>query len=298
MEASSLIDITSNFITAEALSDALITTETSSCSSTYAVKDSLPKSVKVFDCSASKGAADKYKEERIPGALFLDLNQKFVDPEGKYPTTYPTEAVVRTRLGQLGVKKDDEVICYVQDSATRFSARALFILKSFGFVKVAILRGGLEAWRTKGYPIETTEPKEETKGEFEGDLTDANEHLAKYDDVKAIEEETEENMVIDTRSKEEHEGKTKPAFADAKAGKIPNSINIPSTSLLQEDGSFKSADELKEIFDKSGIDKNKKLVCHCNNGNQASIVAVALQESGYKNVKLYDGSWSEYGSKI
>lgn len=174
----------------------------------------------------------------------------------------------------------------------------MYILRCYGFTKVAVLNGGMGKWNDSNYPIETTDPKKEVKKEFDEELEDANQYIVSYGDVKVLERNTEENIIIDARSKDEHEGKTAPPFKKAKTGKIPNSINIPSTDLLTKDGSFRRFEEIKEIFDKAGIDKNKKIVCHCNSGNQATIVTVALQEAGYTNVKLYDNSWSEYGSRL
>ena len=163
---------------------------------------------------------------------------------------------------------------------------------------MAILAGGLEQWKKSGYPVDNTKPQEESKVELEEEFSDPSNYLATYADIKAIENETDENTIVDVRSPEEHEGKKAPAFKTAKAGKIPNSVNLPSGRLLQEDGSFKPVEELQEIFNQSGIDKEKQIICHCNNGNQATVVVVALQEAGYKKVKLYDGSWSEYGSNL
>lgn len=285
-----------NFVCVDSLAGAILDHDAST--DTYTTKDPFPSNIKILDCSAGGGKDQKFKEERIPGAQFLDLNQKFIDPDGKYPSAYPTDAVIKHRLGELGVSKEHDIVCYVQDTATRFSTRALFIFKSFGFKRVAILAGGFEHWKSKNFPVDTSEPAEEEKTEFEGELEDANSHLVTYEDVKAMEEDTENNLIIDARPANEHNGEVDPQYKDAKRGKIPNSINIPSTDILKEDGSFKDVEELKEIFDKSGVDKKRKLVCHCNGGNQATIVAVALQEAGYENIKLYDGSWNEYGSKL
>lgn len=300
MESSShsLITKGSSLISVDQLSDAIIETHASSCASELVIREHLPENLKILDCTTGPGSSEAYKVSRLPGALFLDLNEKFIDPSGEYPTTFPTEEIVKKRLGELGISKNDQIVCYVTNDATRFATRWVYILKCYGFTQVAVLNGGMKKWNDNNYPIETTDPKEEVKKEFDEELEDASQYIVHYGDVKVLEKNTEDNIIIDARSKDEHEGKTAPPFKNAKAGKIPNSINIPSTDLLTRDGSFKSVDEIKEIFNKAGIDKHKKIVCHWNSGNQATIVTVALQEAGYTNVKLYDNSWSEYGSRL
>lgn len=263
------------------------------------MRDPYPSNLRILDCTTNtKEAEETFNKERIPGARFLDLNNKFIDPEGKYPTTYPPEKIVRKRLGELGIKKGDEIILYVNDKNTRFATRAQFIFKSYGFEKAAVLNGGLALWKKNGYPVETTPPPEEYKDEYTDELADPAHHVATYGDIKAIENQTEEHLIIDARSKEEYHGEKEPSVEGVKAGHIPNAINLPASGLIKDDGTFKAIDEIKDILEKNSVDKNKNIVCHCNNGNQATLIAVALKECGYKNVKLYDGSWTEYGSNL
>ena len=226
------------------------------------VRDPYPSSLKVIDCSATKGARENFEKERIPGAKFLDLSDKFIDHDGKYPSTYPTESVIRKRLGQLGIHEGDELVFYVQDATIRSAARACFIFKSVGFDKAAVLNGGLTQWKANGYPVEDTEAPAELDEEFNENLQDASEHLVTFADVKVLESNTDDNLIIDVRSKKQYDGEEEPSLKGCKPGHIPNAINLHSAQIFKDNGSFKSIEDMKEVFEKAGVDKSKQIVSY------------------------------------
>ena len=263
------------------------------------VKDPLPENIKILDWTALKDSFEKFKEVRIPGSTFLDLNNKLIDPDGKYPSTYPTENIVRKRLGQLGVKIDHEIILYSQTDAIRFATRAWYILKSYGYSKVFVLSGGLPAWTASNYPTECGDTAAEIDSENTDILQDSSPFLIDYNTVKEIEGNTDEYIIIiDARSQAQYEGTTKPDLEGCKPGHIPNAVNIPATTLLEKNGNLKTPEELQEIFNKAMVNKSKTVISHCNNGTSATVILFALKEWGFSNVRLFDGSWSEYGSNL
>lgn len=283
----------SNFTSVKTLGSLILE---STSSGGYTIKDPLPREVRVIDCTA--GAYDKFTGERIPGARFLELKDKFTDPDGKYPNTFPSEDVVRIRAGEFDIDTKSKIFLYVTNSSTNNATRALFIFKAYGFIDTKILTGGFAQWKAAGYPVETADPPPDYRGMYGGEMQDPKEHLVTYEDVKEIEEDTKNNIIIDARSKDQYEGKSQPSLEGCKPGHIPNAINIPFSTLLEQDGTLKPVEELKEIFDSHKIDDSKQIVCYCNGGTSATLMATSLSEVGYKNVKVFDGSWSEYGSKL
>lgn len=234
-------------------------------------------------------------EFRIPGARFLDVNAKFIDPAGKFPTTFPPESLVKQRMGQFGISITDEIVLYSQNADNRFTARTWWVLKSYGFDKVVILNGGLLKWVSAGYPTEEGPIPEDCEAEFQGELKDPSPHLITFDQVRAVENDTENTFIVDTRPIGFYEGTSPLKVTTAINGHIPNAISHPAMSLVNEDGTFKSAEELREKY---GEHMDKLVITYCNAGNQASLGAFGFTEAGFKNVKMYDGSWFEYGTFI
>ena len=231
MENLSSSTVGTNLITAEGLAN-LILQQNDSEEAKFSVKDPFPENVRILDWTSLKDSKEKFKTGRIPGARFLDLNNKFIDPDGKYPTTFPPENIVRKRLGQLGVKRENEIILYSQTEAIRFATRAWYIFKSYGFTKVAVLNGGLLSWNSNNFPIESGEEPNEIETENDDLLEDCTSHLIDYLTVKEIEEKTDENTIIDARSQGQYEGREKPEMEGIPSGHIPNAVNIPSTTVI------------------------------------------------------------------
>ena len=183
---------------------------------------------------------------------------------------------------QFDIRKSVPVVVY--DCATGIWAhRAQFMLQAFGHPNVRVLDGGFNKWKTEGNPVHDHADVANV-GDYNYELRPN--MVFGYDDVKkAALDKT--HTIVDVR----------PAEMFAK-GSIPNAVNVVSSHFQQADGTIKSKEEIKAVFDSHNIDLGQPIVLSCNSGVKASAVYNALDHIGMTgNVVLYDGSWSEWSVK-
>jgi thiosulfate/3-mercaptopyruvate sulfurtransferase len=161
-----------------------------------------------------------------------------------------------------------------------------------GAEDVSVLNGGLLKWKAEGRPMMMGEPNPRTPRHFTArhnlDL------VRDVDDmVKAIDEKSSE--IVDARSAERFAGSAPEPRLGLRAGHIPGAINVPYKQVLNADGTFKSVDELKEIFLNAGVDPHKPVVTTCGSGITACVLALALGQAGHLRTAVNDGSWAEWG---
>jgi len=241
--------------------------------------------------AAQRDAAAEFAAAHIPGARLLDL-ASWTDPDSEVPSAVPNAAQFAERLQQLGIGALDQVVIY-DDSAVKTSARAWFIFRLHGFTDVAILDGGLGKWRSENRPLEAGTPEpHETKGSRSG--PGAFSTRSKTDLLANLQHGREQ--VLDARGEGRFNGTEPEAREGLPSGHIPFSLNLPYGKALNEDGTFKEPDELREIFAEAGIDLNKPVVTTCGSGVTAAVLLFALHRLGKSDVSLYDGSWSEWGA--
>lgn len=240
--------------------------------------------------AAARDAAAEFAAGHIPGARFLALASLF-DAGSPVPYAFPTPEQLAERLASLGVAPDDAIVIY-DDSAIRTSARAWFVLTASGRSNVAILDGGLGAWRAEGLPLEAGAPPAEpaapspftaptlvrTKAEMLGNL------------------ETRSSQVLDARSADRVYGSGIDPVHGGQNGRIPGALNLPFTEVLNPDGTYKSPDELRAAFEAAGVDLTQPLTATCGSGVTASVLLFALHLVGVDTAALYDGSWSEWSA--
>jgi len=227
----------------------------------------------------------EYSQGHVKGAVNIDLFQFHWNDTSKRGIR-DFEHQSRILLSNLGVKKSQEVVFYDNVSGMS-SARGVWLLLYFYHKKVSLLDGGFDKWKKEGFPVVTkTNPFFKTN--FRGKpnpkvLATANE-IKKSIGKKGT-------ALLDARTKEEFEGIHVRA---ARAGHIPSAINIDWKENIQG-GSFKNKEELSHLYSK--IAKNSKVVTYCQGGYRAANTFVALNILGYKNVKMYLGSWGEWGNR-
>lgn len=228
--------------------------------------------------------------ECIPKALFFDIKNKFSDLEAEFPNTLPSPTQFEKQTQLLGINSDSIIIVY--DSYGMYaSARAWWLFKNFGHNNSVVLNGGLPQWKLKGYKTDMVHRKPETLGNFKVNFTEGLftnfEGINKYanqDDV----------LILDARSKARFTGEVPEPRKRLRSGTIPNSVNLPYTELLN--GTlFRSIKELKEIYNAT-VKAKQKLVFTCGSGVTACNLALGATLAGYKNLVVYDGSWTEYGT--
>lgn len=232
--------------------------------------------------------------ECIPNARFFDIKQKFSDTSAPFPSTLPSKEQFQKEAQNLGINTNSIIVVY-DDKGVYSSARAWWLFKVFGFDRIAVLDGGFPEWQLNNFPVASYTDDAYYKGnikiEFNSKLMTSFEGI-----THCIEDQ--ETQIIDARSEARFKCLVDEPRVGLRRGTIPNSINLPYTELF-EGNTFKSIEQLSIIFSNLELEKtNRTLVFSCGSGITACILALAATLCNYKNLVVYDGSWTEYGSLI
>ncbi len=226
---------------------------------------------------------------QIKGARQFDMERVFLDKENPIPNMIPDEKVFEEACRKLGINNNSLIVVY-DNLGVYTSPRAWWMFKTMGHSQIAVLDGGLSAWKNENLPMEPIQKNETFSGNFKANyqsvlVIDANTLLKNIDSKKF--------QVIDARSQERFHGLIPEPRENMSGGHIPNSINLPFETVLEK-GKIKSKQELTKIFNNLNIE-NQSLVFTCGSGITACIILLASElVSKNKNV-LYDGSWAEWG---
>lgn len=251
--------------------------------------------LRIVDASAhlpatGRNARAEYEAGHIPGALFMDLAH-VIDSESPMENAVPGAGAFAVMMSELGLGDGSRIVLY-DDSAIHSAARAWFLLRMFGAQNIAILDGGLAKWKAEGRPLAT------------GRETRRPRHFTQWSDLAMVRSKHEMignlsgggEQVVDARSPARFAGteaETRPGLA---SGHIPGSINVHYGLLYNPDGTFRDRAGLRAVFEASGVDLDRPIVASCGSGMTACALAFALHLIGKRDVALYDGSWSEWGS--
>jgi thiosulfate/3-mercaptopyruvate sulfurtransferase len=286
-------------ITPKQLADMLFIEERTMCFVTgYYLKPYTKNEFKLIDCTMGGDDAHKsFLETSIPTSVYLDTSNDLCDKTKTLPNAYPTEEQVKTAMQNLGMKTSDTIVLYGQPHRDSSMTRAYHILTAYGFNDVTILDGGLLDYTMKGYP---TCPGIDFSGEKSeiSELADPTPYLIQMDEIVQFAKGEKPNMqLLDARGEESFNGHDPNLPEGCRQGHVPGAINIPADSLINaEDDCFLKYPELVKIFQAKGVDQNKDIVVMCKTGVSATIINMALTFVGYSGIRLYDGSWTEYGS--
>lgn len=234
----------------------------------------------------------RYRLGHIPGAVNLSISA-CVDSESEYAYICPTLPNFQQILGDSGISNEDTVVIY-DDKGGVVAARFWWILKRYGHQDVKILDGGFGAWHAAGFDTELVS-SDIQKVAYKANKADDS-IIASFEEVLASLEDNSV-VVIDTRSAAEYKGE-KAGKGAKRAGTIPGSIWIEWTQVLNEDKTFKSVGELRELYHSKGVTPDKTVYTLCLGGYRAANTLFVLTEIlGYDNVKNYDGAWAEWSSR-
>jgi thiosulfate/3-mercaptopyruvate sulfurtransferase len=232
----------------------------------------------------------EYLAKHLPGAPFFDI-EALSDHTSPYPHMLPRAETFAVAMRELGVNSDKHLVVY--DEGNLFSApRAWWMLREFGVAKVSILAGGLKGWEEAGLTLESG-AVELAEGEFEARFDQT--VVKRLTDVLLISHEGGA-QIVDARAANRFRGEVDEPRPGLHRGRIPESLNVP-WNMLVENGELKPASALREIFSQQGVDLTQPIVTSCGSGVTAVVVILALTSLGVENVRLYDGSWSEWGSR-
>jgi thiosulfate/3-mercaptopyruvate sulfurtransferase len=249
----------------------------------------------LFDASwhmpaTGRDAYAEWRQECIPGARFFDFDGKICDPQSTLPHMLPDAALFTRELRALGLNQDSSVVIY--DSMGMFSSpRAWWMLRAMGCTRLALLDGGLPAWKAAGFAVSGGDVEAVyAPGNFSarldsGQVADAARVLAALDDA--------ETCVLDARPEARFLGQVDEPRAGLRRGHMPGAVNLPFASLFDQ-GLLKSTAEIEQIV-KPLLGGRSRAICSCGSGVTACILAFALHLTGNDRVAVYDGSWSEWG---
>jgi len=210
------------------------------------------------------------------------------------------KAALERLLGQSGVANDTTVILY-GDNNNWFAAYALWQLKYYGHKDVRLMNGGRKKWQSEKRPL-TTDSAKVTPTTYRATQPDESIRAHK-DEVSDVVDKKKTGQLVDVRSPDEFTGKiiAPPGMTETaqRAGHIPGAANIPWSQAAREDGTFKSVEELKQLYQGKGITGNGEVIAYCRIGERSSHTWFVLKYLlGYDRVKNYDGSWTEWGNLV
>ena len=237
-----------------------------------------------------------YERGHIQGAVNFKWHTDLVDPVKR---DIASKENFEKLLRQAGVNNDSTIVIY-GDSNNWFAAWGAWVFDIYGVKDVKLLDGGRKKWEAEKRPL-TPLATQVAAGNIK--VSDANNNLrAKLIDVVAVANKKSDTALVDIRSSDEFTGKViAPAGVQElaiRAGHIPGAVNVPWGQAVAEDGTFKSAEELKKIYGAVGIDGKKPIITYCRIGERSSHTWFALSKILGYNVKNYDGSWTEYGNSV
>ena len=237
--------------------------------------------------ATGRSGREEYLQSHIPGARFLDIDA-VADTANPAPHMLPNAEDFGRAMGELGIGRNDRIIVY-DNSTTRNSPRGWFMFHHFGAEQVAILDGGFQKWLAEGRPTESGEPRPR-QASFDA-FERRGQVVSKRDVANGL-----GTPLIDARGRPRFEGTEEDPRPGVAAGHIPGSRNLPYSELYNPDGTFKSRDEIRQLFIAAGADPEKPFVASCGSGVTANALIFAARLLGNRDTRLYDGSWSEWGA--
>ncbi|HSL09395.1 MAG TPA: sulfurtransferase [Pseudonocardiaceae bacterium] len=236
-----------------------------------------------------------YDAGHIPGAVKINWKTELQDPVIR---DFVDRGSFEKLLSNKGISNDDTVVLYGGNN-NWFAAYAYWYFKLYGHRDVRLLDGGRKKWELDNRTLTTDEVSRQ-----------ATSYTAQDQDttIRAFRQETIDAIgtknLIDVRSPDEFSGKILapahlPQEAAQRPGHIPTALNVPWSKAANEDGTFKSDDELQALYGAAGLDESRSTIAYCRIGERSSHTWFVLHELlGYSDVKNYDGSWTEYGSLV
>ncbi|MFN0073324.1 MAG: sulfurtransferase [Chloroflexota bacterium] len=253
--------------------------------------------IRLLDCRFYFDGRDghaEYLAGHISGAVHLDWSRLLVNTADPRPRTFklPSADVLRARLEPLGISDSTLIVGY-DDEGGHFVSRLWATLAAYGYDTVRIVEGGIVKWRAEGRSLETAIPRVEC-----GRLSLTNEPrpiFASIDDVLAAEHDPN-TVILDVRRLTEYSGEEKRA---KRGGRVPGARWALWQDNLHWDGNrtFRDAESLRARYEHLGITPEKQVITYCQGAVRAAHTALTLRMLGYHNVRIYDGSWEEWGNR-
>ncbi|MVO15355.1 3-mercaptopyruvate sulfurtransferase [Parasedimentitalea huanghaiensis] len=237
-----------------------------------------------------RDARAEYEAGHIPGARFFDIDD-ISDHRSELPHMVPPVEKFMSRLRAMGVGDGHQVVVY--DGLGLFSAaRVWWMFRLMGQSNIAVLDGGLPKWKAEGREIEDMPPVIRDRHM----TVRVQNHMVRDVTQVSAAAKLGDHEIIDARAAERFRGEVPEPRQGLRAGHIPNSKNVPFTTLLNANGTMKPVENLRTIFEAAGVDLNKPAITTCGSGVTAAVLSLALERIGKSDHALYDGSWTEWGA--
>jgi thiosulfate/3-mercaptopyruvate sulfurtransferase len=240
---------------------------------------------------------DLYDEGHIPGAVKLHWREDLQDPVER---DLVEKDEFERLLGSRGIANDTAVVVY-GDKNNWFAAYAYWYLKIYGHEDVRILDGGRQKWIDEDRELTTAAPQIE---QASYSAKERDESIRAYRDAVLDTIGADGQALVDVRSPQEYSGHliAPPGYEQEGAqrgGHIPSAASIPWASAVRDDGTFKSAQELRDLYSGKGVTDDKAVTAYCRIGERSAHTWFVLRELlGYRDVRNYDGSWTEWGNLV
>jgi thiosulfate/3-mercaptopyruvate sulfurtransferase len=236
-----------------------------------------------------------YTLGHVPGSVLIDWKADINDPLTR---NIITKQACESLLQRVGVNDDTTLVLY-GDFNNWFAAFAFWVFKYYGYKDVRLMNGGRKKWLEEDKPV-TKDIPSHAKGNFRASEPDSSIRVF----LKYVRDTLGSKILVDVRGPKEFTGEILappeyPTEHAQRGGHIPGAVNIPWGQAVNEDGTFKSADELQKLYQSKGVAADKEVISYCRIGERSSHTWFVLKYLlGYPNVKNYDGSWTEWGNMI
>jgi len=245
----------------------------------------------------TRDAKQEWQEQHIAGSGYFDIS-RIANTDSPWPNTVPGASAFERHVGALGVNNSDLIIAY--DGLGLFSAaRVWWMFRYFGHQRVAVLDGGLPKWISEGRQLLAGNAKL-VAGNFS-----ATEHSQLYCSAESVADASASSSgdkdsgitIVDARGAGRFAGHSPEPRPGLRSGHIPGSVNLPFQQLLNDDFTYKSPEQLRSLFESIGLKDDSAVITSCGSGVTACIISLGLSLAGFSDAKLFDGSWTEWGSR-
>lgn len=241
--------------------------------------------------TTGRDASAEFLERHIAGARLFEIDE-ISDQSSDLPHMLPPAEEFAAKVGALGIGDADNVVIY-DTVGTTGAARVWWTFRTMGHTRVSVLDGGMVKWLAEDRPV-TAELNPATAKPKTANLQSA---LVRSREDMLANIASKAEQVVDARSAGRFSAAEPEPRAGMRGGHIPGSMNVPFPAVIQADRTFKPASEVRALFAAAGVNLDAPVTTTCGSGVTASTLALALFQAGVEDVAVYDGSWSEWGSR-